>query len=92
MRSTPRSKPGVSQFRYIKKYTYLISPIAIVLPTQTIGLEKEDGTPTTKRKLTFDNLIANVKHYSAGARKGQHKALYYTRIERGLNIRSQTHY
>ncbi|ETW87294.1 hypothetical protein HETIRDRAFT_59338 [Heterobasidion irregulare TC 32-1] len=42
---------------------------SIALPTQSISVQRYDNTPTTKRKLTFDDLIAHLKHYNAGTRK-----------------------
>ncbi|KAJ6610092.1 hypothetical protein B0H10DRAFT_2166190 [Mycena sp. CBHHK59/15] len=42
---------------------------SIALPSQSINIDKDDATPTTKRRLTFDDLIAHLKHYSAGTRK-----------------------
>ncbi|KAH7931044.1 hypothetical protein BV22DRAFT_1124442 [Leucogyrophana mollusca] len=42
---------------------------SIALPTQSIVVEKDDATPTTKRKQSFDDLISHLKHYSAGTRK-----------------------
>lgn len=44
--------------------------LAIALPTQSIAIERDDQAPTTRRRLTFEDLIAHVKHYSAGTRKG----------------------
>lgn len=45
---------------------------AIILPTQSIVVQKDDTAPTTKRKLTFDDLIGHMKHYSPGTRKGEY--------------------
>ncbi|KAJ6604747.1 hypothetical protein DFH09DRAFT_1123715 [Mycena vulgaris] len=42
---------------------------SIALPSQSITLDKDTDTPTTKRRLTFDDLIVHLKHYSAGTRK-----------------------
>ncbi|KII93209.1 hypothetical protein PLICRDRAFT_101004 [Plicaturopsis crispa FD-325 SS-3] len=42
---------------------------SIALPTQSIAVEKDDAAPTTKRRLTFEDLITHLKHYNAGARK-----------------------
>ncbi|KAG6911904.1 hypothetical protein DXG01_000151 [Tephrocybe rancida] len=42
---------------------------SIALPSQSIAHEKDGDTPTTKRKLTFDDLITHAKHYSASTRK-----------------------
>ncbi|GJE87598.1 Ipi1-N domain-containing protein [Phanerochaete sordida] len=42
---------------------------SIALPSQTIAHNVERGVPTTKRKLTLDDLVSHLKHYSAGVRK-----------------------
>ncbi|KAJ7293677.1 hypothetical protein C8J57DRAFT_34512 [Mycena rebaudengoi] len=42
---------------------------SIALPSQSITSNKDDSTPTTKRRLTFDDLIVHLKHYNAGTRK-----------------------
>ncbi|KAI0315863.1 hypothetical protein OF83DRAFT_1061342 [Amylostereum chailletii] len=42
---------------------------SIALPSQSIASQKDDAAPTTKRKLTFDDLIAHLKHYSPGTRR-----------------------
>ncbi|KAJ7110117.1 hypothetical protein C8R44DRAFT_634671 [Mycena epipterygia] len=42
---------------------------SIALPSQSITLDKNEDAPTTKRRLTFDDLITHIKHYSAGTRK-----------------------
>ncbi|KAG6829395.1 hypothetical protein H0H92_004663 [Tricholoma furcatifolium] len=42
---------------------------SIALPSQSIANEKDDDTPTTKRKLSFDDLITHSKHYSASTRR-----------------------
>ncbi|OBZ80001.1 Testis-expressed sequence 10 protein [Grifola frondosa] len=42
---------------------------SIALPTQSIANEKDTEAPSTKRRLTFDDLIAHLKHYNAGTRK-----------------------
>ncbi|KAG6842589.1 hypothetical protein C0991_000115 [Blastosporella zonata] len=42
---------------------------SIALPSQSIAHEKDNDTPTTRRKLTFDDLITHAKHYSASTRK-----------------------
>ncbi|KAF9015275.1 hypothetical protein BDQ17DRAFT_30792 [Cyathus striatus] len=41
----------------------------ITLPTQSIASEKDGSTPVTKRRLTFDDLILKLKHYSPGVRR-----------------------
>ncbi|KAL6304291.1 hypothetical protein BKA93DRAFT_733535 [Sparassis latifolia] len=42
---------------------------SITLPTQSIVLDKDVEIPTTKRKLTFDDLIAQLRHYNSGTRR-----------------------
>ncbi|KAJ7492529.1 hypothetical protein FB451DRAFT_1218647 [Mycena latifolia] len=42
---------------------------SIALPSQSITVDKDSNTPTTKRRLTFDDLIVHLKHYNAGTRK-----------------------
>ncbi|KAI0715228.1 hypothetical protein C8Q76DRAFT_618591 [Earliella scabrosa] len=42
---------------------------SIALPTQSIALEKITDAPSTKRRLTFDALIAHTKHYNASTRR-----------------------
>ncbi|KAJ7925880.1 hypothetical protein B0H13DRAFT_1973741 [Mycena leptocephala] len=42
---------------------------SIALPSQSITLDKDADAPTTRRRLTFDDLITHLKHYSAGTRK-----------------------
>ncbi|KAI5119061.1 hypothetical protein M0805_001520 [Coniferiporia weirii] len=42
---------------------------SIALPQQSIAATKDSSTPTTKRKLSFDDLLAHLKHYNAGVRK-----------------------
>ncbi|KZP31318.1 hypothetical protein FIBSPDRAFT_945334 [Athelia psychrophila] len=42
---------------------------SIALPTQSIAIDKDEGAPTTRRRLTFEDLIAHAKHYSASTRK-----------------------
>ena len=43
---------------------------AIALPAQSITLEKDPNEPTTKRKLTFNDLVAHLKHHNSGVKKG----------------------
>ena len=43
---------------------------AIALPAQSITLEKDPNGPTTKRKLTFNDLVAHLKHHNSGVKKG----------------------
>ncbi|KAJ8494635.1 hypothetical protein ONZ51_g2221 [Trametes cubensis] len=42
---------------------------SIALPTQSIATDKDSDAPTTKRRLTFDALIAHLKHYNASTRR-----------------------
>ncbi|KAI0830683.1 hypothetical protein BC628DRAFT_1313137 [Trametes gibbosa] len=42
---------------------------SIALPTQNIVTDRDAEAPTTKRRLTFDALIAHLKHYNASTRK-----------------------
>ncbi|KAI8980644.1 hypothetical protein BD414DRAFT_420409 [Trametes punicea] len=42
---------------------------SIALPVQSIALDKSADAPTTKRRLTFDDLIVHLKHYNAGTRR-----------------------
>ncbi|KAG6819451.1 hypothetical protein H0H93_011800, partial [Arthromyces matolae] len=41
----------------------------IALPNQSIAYEKDDDTPTTKRKLTFEDLVSHTRHYNAATRR-----------------------
>jgi hypothetical protein len=46
---------------------------AVALPNQTIRTEEqvaEQGVPTTRRRLTYDDLLVHLRHYSPGTRKG----------------------
>ncbi|KAJ3868716.1 hypothetical protein EV359DRAFT_31693 [Lentinula novae-zelandiae] len=42
---------------------------SIALPSQSIAVEKDDSAPTTRRKLSLDDLIVNIKHHNPGTRK-----------------------
>ncbi|KAI0704957.1 hypothetical protein BC835DRAFT_1315942 [Cytidiella melzeri] len=42
---------------------------SVTLPSQNIGSEKDGLGPTTKRKLTFDDLLVHLKHYNVGMRR-----------------------
>ncbi|KAF8168025.1 hypothetical protein B0H34DRAFT_683973 [Crassisporium funariophilum] len=42
---------------------------SIVLPTQSIAVEKDTSEPITRRQLSFGDLISHLKHYNAGTRK-----------------------
>ncbi|KAI0756631.1 hypothetical protein C8Q80DRAFT_1093119 [Daedaleopsis nitida] len=42
---------------------------SIALPTQSIAVDRDADAPSTKRRLTFDALIAHLKHYNASTRK-----------------------
>jgi pre-rRNA-processing protein IPI1 len=48
---------------------------AIALPAQRIGTERDADVPTTKRKLSFDDLLSHLKHYNANTRRGVWEAL-----------------
>ncbi|KAK2461854.1 hypothetical protein APHAL10511_006317 [Amanita phalloides] len=41
----------------------------IVLPTQSIAVEKNNGTPMTRRRLTIDDLLLHLKHHNVTTRK-----------------------
>jgi pre-rRNA-processing protein IPI1 len=43
---------------------------AIALPTQSITVEKDAKAPTTKRKLTFTDLVIHLKHHNSNVKKG----------------------
>ncbi|KAG6888689.1 hypothetical protein C0995_006679 [Termitomyces sp. Mi166 len=49
---------------YLAQYS-----VAIALPSQSISQERNDDAPTTKRKLSFDDLVSHTKHYSPSTRK-----------------------
>ncbi|KAF8973998.1 hypothetical protein BDZ97DRAFT_1647832 [Flammula alnicola] len=42
---------------------------SIVLPSQSIAVDKDTSQPITRRQLTFADLISHLKHYNAGQRK-----------------------
>ncbi|GLB36226.1 hypothetical protein LshimejAT787_0305140 [Lyophyllum shimeji] len=42
---------------------------SIALPSQSIAHEKDASVPTTKRRLTLEDLITHTRHYSASTRK-----------------------
>ncbi|KAE9411033.1 hypothetical protein BT96DRAFT_983687 [Gymnopus androsaceus JB14] len=42
---------------------------SIALPSQSITVEKDDNAPITRRKLSFDDLLAHLKHHNPGTRK-----------------------
>lgn len=60
----------VIYYRQLSKFDAL-DHVAIALPTQSIAVEKDDTIPTTKRRLTLDDLLVHLKHYNAGTRKGK---------------------
>ncbi|KAH8110674.1 hypothetical protein DFH11DRAFT_1514092 [Phellopilus nigrolimitatus] len=49
---------------------------SIALPQQSIATTKDASAPTTKRKLTLEDLLAHLKHYSAGIRKDALQGLH----------------
>jgi hypothetical protein len=68
---TPPSKPDVWITRYHTDAPWLISvQKAIALPTQSITVEKDAKAPTTKRKLTFTDLVSHLKHHNSNVKKG----------------------
>ncbi|KAG8763449.1 hypothetical protein FRC11_003667 [Ceratobasidium sp. 423] len=45
---------------------------SVALPSQSIRTEEqvtEQGVPTTRRRLTYDDLLVHLRHYSPGTRK-----------------------
>ncbi|QRV83339.1 Testis-expressed sequence 10 protein [Ceratobasidium sp. AG-Ba] len=45
---------------------------SVALPSQTIRTEEhvaEQGVPTTRRRLTYDDLLVHLRHYSSSTRK-----------------------
>ncbi|KAJ3976974.1 hypothetical protein EV361DRAFT_944748 [Lentinula raphanica] len=42
---------------------------SIALPSQSIAVEKDDSAPTTKRKLSLDDLLVHMKHHNPSTRK-----------------------
>lgn len=78
MRPTHRSRRDVSSDG--SKVALLLTRlrIAIALPTQSIAVRKDKSLPATKRNLTLEQLVIQVKHYSAAVRKGY---LLFTRRE-----------
>ncbi|KXN89955.1 hypothetical protein AN958_04959 [Leucoagaricus sp. SymC.cos] len=42
---------------------------SIALPTQSITVSRDESAPTTKKKLTIDDLLAHLKHYSPSVKK-----------------------
>jgi hypothetical protein len=44
--------------------------LAIVLPSQSIAVEKDLSQPTTRRQLSFADLLSHLKHHNSGIRKG----------------------
>ncbi|TDL28320.1 hypothetical protein BD410DRAFT_780804 [Rickenella mellea] len=42
---------------------------SIALPQQSITVTKDASVPTTKRKLTFDDLTSHLKHHNVGVRR-----------------------
>ncbi|TFY71908.1 hypothetical protein EVG20_g1081 [Dentipellis fragilis] len=42
---------------------------SIALPSQSIVTTGENGVPSTRRRLTLDDLLSHLKHYNSGTRK-----------------------
>ncbi|KAA1468193.1 hypothetical protein DENSPDRAFT_833423 [Dentipellis sp. KUC8613] len=42
---------------------------SIALPSQSIVTTGENGRPSTRRRLTLDDLLSHLKHYNSGTRK-----------------------
>ncbi|KAJ3844883.1 hypothetical protein F5878DRAFT_21636 [Lentinula raphanica] len=42
---------------------------SIALPSQSIVVEKDDSAPTTRRKLSLDDLLVHMKHHNPSTRK-----------------------
>ncbi|EPQ60740.1 hypothetical protein GLOTRDRAFT_31411 [Gloeophyllum trabeum ATCC 11539] len=42
---------------------------SITLPSQSIAAQKDEAAPRTSRKLTFEDLTSQLKHYNASTRK-----------------------
>ncbi|KAH9950477.1 hypothetical protein B0H21DRAFT_723497 [Amylocystis lapponica] len=42
---------------------------SIALPSQSIAHDRDTEAPTTRRRLTFDDLVAHLKHYNAAMRR-----------------------
>ncbi|KAJ3762833.1 hypothetical protein EV360DRAFT_34799 [Lentinula raphanica] len=42
---------------------------SIALPSQSIAVEKDDSAPTTRRKLSLDDLLVHMKHHNPSTRK-----------------------
>lgn len=43
---------------------------AVALPKQSVTVVLEDSVPTTRRNLTFETLLGQMKHYNSSVRKG----------------------
>ena len=56
---------------------------AIALPTQSIVLEKDTNAPTTKRKLTFTDLVTHLKHHNNNVKKGT--SIYFPVSRHGVD-------
>lgn len=71
MPQTPPSKLDVSGiYAVTRACANMYFWIAIALPSQSIGTQKDQTEPTTRRNLTLPDLVVQVKHYSPGTRKG----------------------
>lgn len=62
---------------YYTFYDHLsyISKIAIALPSQSIAHATDANVPSTRRRLTFEDLLSHLKHYNAGTRRGSEISL-----------------
>ena len=61
----------------------------MALPNQTIRTEEyvaEHGVPTTRRRLTYDDLLVHLRHYSPGMRKGMSLASIVSAAGYSANI------
>ena len=58
------------RYSYNVDHKWLIVYQAIALPTQSIILEKDPNAPSTKRKLTFTDLVAHLRHHNSSVKKG----------------------
>lgn len=69
MSSTRLSKHAVSCWTLAGVSQFSLGS-AIALPTQSIVAFRDENVPTTRRNLTIDNLLTQLKHYSPSVKKG----------------------